>query len=178
MTKYAYHVYHPILDVDDSFRLSVNIAGLSVLFTFAGGLLSYLLYYMFDVYNDTDPHGKDWEKKSIHFKVFDVVVEIGIIGMTAFWFSYFINTFAPIIPVDQRAVGFVDTYATGLFFMFTIFLFLEDFGNKLKHLYDIVFGGYFDFILPAEGSILDFSLRYSLEQRKKHHQYFGSKSNA
>jgi hypothetical protein len=39
--------------------------------------------------------------------------------------------------------------------------------NKLKYIFDTFLGTYFDFLFPAEGSILDGTLRYSKEQKER-----------
>jgi len=159
------HVYtvHAIpLSVGDAARVTGNIAIFSIVYTVAGALLSYVLYYLFDVYDDKN---KEWETKGLSYQLFDVTVEVSIIGIAAFWLVYFMNISTPIIPVRKGLEDFVDSYTAGLFFMFAIFIFLGDLTNKLKFLFDTFLGTHFDFLFPAEGSILDGTLRYSKKQK-------------
>jgi hypothetical protein len=72
----------------------------------------------------------------------------------------------PIIPVRKGLEDFVDSYTPGLFFMFANVIFLGDLTNKLKYIFDTFLGTHFDFLFPAEGSILDGTLRYSKEQKE------------
>ena len=161
---HAYTVHAIQLSANDSMRVTGNIAVFSVFYTLAGALLSYVLYYLFDVY---DEKNKEWEKKGLSYQFFDVSVEVAMIGIVAFWLVYFMNVSTPIIPVRRGLEEFVDSYTAGLFFMFAIFIFLGDLTNKLKYIFDTFLGSHFDFLFPAEGSILDGTLRYSKEQKER-----------
>jgi hypothetical protein len=44
-------------------------------------------------------------------------------------------------------------------------MFLQDFSNKMKYIFDHFLGHVFDKVFPAEGSIIDGSLRYSEKQK-------------
>lgn len=161
MVKYAYRVQNIPIDTGSALRITCNIILFSFLYTFAGSFVSYVLYYLFDVY------GEEWIKKGLPFQIFDILVEISILGASSFWFTYFVNHYIPIIPTNVFFVDFIDSYSAGLFYMLTIFLFLSDFTEKLKYIHDMFLSQYFDYLFPAEGSILDLSLHYSAEQRKK-----------
>ena len=146
---YAYNIHTVRLSTDDSLRVTGNIAFFSVLYAMAGGFLSFVLYYLFDTYNP--PESTEWETKGLVFQFTDIALEIAIIGLVAFWLVYFINTST--------------SYTSGLFFMFAIFMFLQDFSNKMKYVFNHFLGHFFDKIFPAEGSIIDGSLRYSEKQK-------------
>jgi len=159
---HAYTVHSIQLSLNDAVRVTGNIAMFSIVYTIAGALLSYVLYYLFDVY---DEKNKEWEGKGLTYQIFDVSVEVSIIAVVAFWLVYFMNTSAPIIPVRKGLEDFVDSYTAGLFFIFSIFIFLGDLSNKLKYIFDHYLGSYFDHLFPAEGSLLDGTLRYSNKQK-------------
>ena len=59
----------------------------------------------------------------------------------------------------------VHKHPAGLFFMFAIFIFLGDLTKKLTYIFDKFVGSHFDRVFPAEGSIIDGSLRYSEKQK-------------
>ena len=160
---YAYNIHTIRLSTDDSLRVTGNIALFSILYAMAGGFLSFVLYYLFDTYNP--PESTEWEKKGLVFQFTDIALEIAIIGLVAFWLVYFINTSTPIIPVRKGLEDFVDSYTSGLFFLFSIFMLLQDFSNKMKYIFDHFLGHVFDKVFPAEGSIIDGSLRYSEKQK-------------
>ena len=164
---YVYHIHDIKLSRDDSLRVTGNIAIFATLYTLAGGIVSFMFYYLFDVYNPDKQQGMDWERKSLWFQITDVVLEIAIIAVGAFWLVYFINTSAPIIPVRKGLEDFVDSYTSGMFFMFAIFIFMTDLTNKLRYLFQRMLGEYFDNYIPEQGSILDGSLAYSPRQKER-----------
>lgn len=164
---YVYHIHNIKLSRDDSLRVTGNIAIFACLYTLAGGIMSFVLYYLFDTYNPERQEGMDWEKKSLSFQLFDVVLEIALIAVGAFWLVYFVNTSAPIIPVRHGLEDFVDSYTSGMFFMSSIFIFMTGLTNKLRYLFHRTMGDYFDYYFPEQGSILDGSLCYSHRQKER-----------
>jgi hypothetical protein len=118
--KYAYHIHEIKLSPDDALRVTGNIAIFASLYTIAGGIMSFVLYYLFDVYEPDEQRGLEWEKKGLTFQIVDVAVEIALVGVGAFWLVYFINTSAPIIPIRHGLEDFVDSYTSGVFFMFAV----------------------------------------------------------
>jgi len=136
---------------------------LAIFYTFLGAFVSFVFYYIFDEYgpDDEPKRGMEWEKHSALRQIADISLEITLIGVVSFWLTYYFNTSAPIFPVRSSLVSFVDTYTTGMFFMFTIFLFTNDLSSKLRYVYNEYVGYHFDVIFPAYGSIWDLNLRYS-----------------
>jgi hypothetical protein len=157
------------ISLHDFFGLSLNIASLATFYTFFGAFISFIFYYLFDEYAPTDnpPRGMEWEKKGALYQIYDCVVEIILIALVSFWITFAINTSAPIFPVRADLSSFVDTYTTGMFFMYTIFLFMNDLSSKLMYLFNNVIGGHFDRLFPNAGSILDLSLRYNAPSSKR-----------
>jgi hypothetical protein len=146
----------------DILSMSGNIVILAIFYAFLGAFVSFVFYYLFDEYEptDKDPVKTKWGTYSGWYQLYDVCVEIALIALTSFWTTYTVNTTTYIIPVRSELSPFIDSYTTGLFFMYTIFLFLNDLSNKLTFLYETYVGAHFDWLLPNEGSILDFSLKY------------------
>jgi len=161
MTKntHAYTVHAIHLTTGDAVRVTGNIAIYSIIYTVAGAFLSYVLYYLFDEYNEA------WESRSLGYQLFDVSAEVSIIGVVAFWLVYLMNVSVPLIPVRKGLEDFVDSYTAGLFFMFAIFIFLGDLTKKLTYMFDTFVGSHFDRVFPDEGSLLDGTLRYSMKQK-------------
>jgi hypothetical protein len=166
MVKYATTVYpRSGIQLGDAFALTMNISILAVLYTFLGALMSYVFYYLFDEYDAFSETGKEWEKKGTLYQIADICIEIILIATTSFWIVFLINENFPIIPVRKYLVEYIDTYSTGLFFMFTIFIFVESFGTKLEHVFSKHVAPIFDYIFPQHGSIVDFSLSYRKKER-------------
>lgn len=161
MVVYTSRVYKHTIGIRDAAALSANIVLLSIFYCFIGGLVSYALYYLFDEYNPDDKAGIEWETKGGLYQLADVCMEIAIVGLVSFWLVFTINTSAPIIPVPVNFAQFVDTYTTGMFFIYAIFIFMNDLTSKLRYLYETYFEKRFASLFPNEGSILDLSLRYT-----------------
>lgn len=162
MKLYTQQIYNQRINWSDVISLSANIGVLAILYTFVGALVSYVFYYIFDEYgpNDDPPRGKEWESKPTWYKLYDICFEIATIGLLSFWLTFYINSTAYIFPVRKSLISFVDTYTTGMFFMFTVFLFMNDLSDKLIHTYNSLLGKHFDWLFPQYGSILDLSLSY------------------
>jgi hypothetical protein len=114
--------------------VSVNVGLLAIFYTVFGGLFSYLLYFFVDVHDDI------WETRSLAYKLYDTGLELVIIGLVAFWPMYYINKAPPMIPVSRELDDLVDTYVSGIFFVYAMFIFLDDLEEKLKSLYKTIFG--------------------------------------
>ena len=173
MVGYAYNIHRVKLTRNDSLRVSGNIAIFALIYTVAGALLSYILWYAFDPYDPYDPYDpeqkqiKSWNAKGIAFQLYDLTFEIVIIAMSIFWLTYYLDRSTPLIPVRKGLEDFIDSYTSGVFFMFAVFIFLDDLTYKMKYVFNTIFGGFFDYWVPEEGSILDFSVRYSERQQRK-----------
>ena len=155
MVVYAKNVFTKQLYGTDIRNLSLNIVMLAVMYAALGALVSYVFYYLFDEFDET------WKQRSVWYQLYDLFVEIGVMALIAFWAVFTINTSAPIFPVRSEMAEYVDTYTSGMFFMYAVFLFMGSLGDKLKYMYEKYMSKQFDRIFPDQGSILDFSLRYS-----------------
>jgi hypothetical protein len=79
---------------------------------------------------------------------------------------WFIRDAPPIFPVSKEVDRFTDTYISGIFFTYAVFIFLDDLGTKLKHLYIQMFGIHFDKVMPQFGSLVNLSLSYKTNPSK------------
>ena len=166
--NYSYSIHSIKLTRSDSLRVTANIAVFAIVYTFAGAILSYILWYAFDPYDPESENEVDklWESKGMLFQFYDVLVELGLIAISAFWLTYYLDTAAPIIPIRKGLEDFIDSYTSGMFFMFAIFIFLNDLSSKLKYIFNTLLGDFFDYWVPEEGSILDLTVKYSDRQKK------------
>ena len=137
---------------------SFNIGILAIFYTLLGGVLSYVMHFLFDEFDDS------WKAKTTLYKVYDVSVELVVIGLIAFWLVYFIRDAPPIFHVTKSMDELVDTYISGVFFSFSLFLFFGDLESKIKYLYEKAVDPIMKKHFPTKGSILDGSLTF--ETRK------------
>lgn len=158
MVKYAKNILLDRIHASDVVNVSLNIATLSAFYAFFGAFISLIFYDLFDDFSD------DWKNRSVLYQLFDVTVEISLLALVAFWTVYNINTSAPIFPVRRELAPLVDAYTSGMFFLYAIFLFMDDLGDKMKYLYEQHVSENVQRILPTHGSILDLSLRYDTQK--------------
>ena len=125
--------------------VTLNAALLAIAYTLLGVLVSFLLYYLFD---DFDP---EWTKRPVWYHFLDVSLEISFISVIAFWSAHIIEHAPPIFPVRKVLDTLVDSYISGIFYVFAVFVFMDGLTDKLKFLYTELFGPHFDKYLPENG---------------------------
>lgn len=109
--------------------ITLNTVLLVIFYTVFGGLLSYVLYYIFD------EHDSEWEKESSFYQISMVLLELIVIGIIGIWMAITINDAPPVFHVSKRWDRFVDSYVSGVFFAFAMFLFLDNLSSKMRFLY-------------------------------------------
>jgi hypothetical protein len=134
--------------------MSLNASVLAILYTIFGALISYFFYHIFDDFDEK------WKKRSELYKFTDVFVEIVAIALAAFWSSQIIQELPPLFHVKKVLDIMVDSYISGIFFIFAMFLFLDELTEKLKFLHDEYLGGHLSKLLPQHGHLLDLSFSY------------------
>jgi hypothetical protein len=122
--------------------VTLNTGILAVFYTVIGGIVSYLLYYFID------EHDEEWENKSTLYQVSDVSVQLAVVGTIAFWLTFIIKEAPPIFPVTRELDSLVDTYMSGVFFAYSMFLFLDFLDSKIKFLYHKVFDMHLEKMFP------------------------------
>lgn len=168
MVKYARTVYSVSAPgAWDAFALTLNIAMLAVVYTTLGSFLSFVFYYLFDEYDIWTERGLEWETKPTWYQATDLLMEVALIAVFSFWATFTVNERFPIVPIRPQFASYIDTYSTGLFFMYTVFIFVDSFGYKLQHFISKVLAPTFDRYMPDSGSIVDFSLHWGGEAAKK-----------
>lgn len=152
-----------------SLAISLNVGFLSLFYTGLGAVLSYVMYYLFDDYGDK------WKTKGIWFQLYDVAVETVLVGLLAFWLIFYIKDAPPLFPVSPKLDKFIDSYISGIFFAFSMFIFMESYSNKIKYIFYEKVRPFVDTYLPEDGSILDLSLKIGprkTDKEKNTHNYY------
>ena len=139
----------------EAFYVTVNASLLAIMYTLFGALISFIFYHVFDEFDE------NWKKRSELYKFTDVTVELIIIAVTAFWSAQYIEKLQPFVPVRKELDTLVDGFISGIFFIFAIFLFIDQLTEKLKYLHHEYLGEHAGRIFPQYGSIIDFSLSYT-----------------
>jgi len=127
---------------------TMNIAVLAVFYTAFGAFISYILFHIFDDY------GKEWEDQGIIYQSVDVATELSLVGVIAFWTTNLIKEYPPMFEVHRALDKNVDTYISGLFFAFAMFLFLGDLTEKIKYVYEKFLKTHFVRLFPENWSVM------------------------
>ena len=139
----------------EALYVTINASLLAVMYTLFGALISYIFYHIFDEFDE------NWKKRSEVYKITEVTVEVVVIAIIAFWSAFYIEKLQPFVPVRKQLDTLVDGFISGIFFIFAIFLFIDQLTDKLKYLYHEYLGEHAGRFFPQYGSIIDFSLSYT-----------------
>jgi len=115
-------------------NLTVNLVAIAVFYVFLGGLLSWSMWMMFPDFDE------EWKSQSIAYKILDVSAEISVIIIVAFWTTYVIHSYIPILPVTSALEGYIESFGGQMIFVYAVFVFLSNLDDKLKNVYHSVFG--------------------------------------
>ena len=139
----------------ENLAITGNAAILAVIHTAYGAFLSYVLYYLFDEFDDA------WKARSTLYQVTDVSVEIMLIAIFGYWASEITLLIPAFFPTSKKNELSVDIWISGIFFVIALFLFLDELTEKLKFIQNKFFEGLFSDIFPKYGSIVDMNLSYT-----------------
>lgn len=117
------------METSEIVGVTLNTSILAVFYTSVGGIISYLLGIFVN-----EPM-EDWKKYPMWYQVGSISLQLAIIGSLAFWITYVIREAAPIFPVRKELDELVDTYISGLFFAYAMFLFINYLDEKIQYVY-------------------------------------------
>jgi len=115
-------------------NLTVNLVCIGIFYVFLGGLLSWCMWRVFPEFGD------EWEKQSNLYQLLDVSAEISIIVIIAFWTTYMVHSFVPVLPVSSALEGYLESFGGQMVFVYAVFVFLGTLDDKLKHVFHDFFG--------------------------------------
>ena len=140
---------------------TLNIAILSIFYTVFGALISYLIYHLFE------DHTEEWEQSSPFYQFADVGTELSLIGVIAYWTTHIIRDHPPIFPISRELDRAIDTYISGVFFAFAMFLFLGDLSTKIQFLYNKYLSTHFVKVIPEKWSLLKPNIKSGKTNKNK-----------
>ena len=115
-------------------NLTLNLVFIAIFYLFLGGLLSWSMWRIFPKFNE------EWEKQSNMYQLADVSMEISIVVIVAFWTTYFVHSFIPILPVTSALESYLESFGGQMVFIYAVFVFLDTLDDKLKHVFNDFFG--------------------------------------
>lgn len=117
------------MKIEEVVGVTLNTGILAVFYTALGGIISYGLSIFVD-----EPL-EEWKKEPLWYQLGTVSMQLSIIGVLAFWVTYLIREAAPIFPISKELDHLVDTYISGLFFAYAMFLFITYLDTKIQYIY-------------------------------------------
>ena len=140
---------------------TLNIAILSIFYTIFGAFISYLIFHLFEDHTD------EWENSSPLYQFADVGAELSLIGIVAYWTTHVIRDHPPIFPINRQLDRDIDTYISGVFFAFAMFLFLGDLSTKIQFLYNRYLKTHVVKVIPEQWSLLKTNIKSSKTNKNK-----------
>lgn len=115
--------------------LSINLIFVAIVYIFVGAATSYGLSMLFPAYTD------EWKSWSLPAKLADVSAEISVIVIIAFWLTYVVNSWIPILPLPPRLEYYIESFGGQVVFLYAVFVFLETLDDKLIEVFREIFPG-------------------------------------
>lgn len=115
-------------------NLTLNLVCIGIFYVFLGAFVSYWLSKMFPKFDEA------WESRPNWVQLVDVTAEISIIVIIAFWLTYFVHSYIPILHVSEGLEGYIESFGGQMMFVYAVFLFMDTLDDKLKHVFKDIFG--------------------------------------
>ena len=114
-------------------NLSINLIFVAIVYLFLGGFVSNILAKI------VPPFDEEWEKRPNWEQLVDVSIEISVIVILAFWITYIVHIWIPILPVGSALEHYIESFGGQMVFVYAVFLFLETLDDKLIHVFKDIF---------------------------------------
>lgn len=115
-------------------NLTVNLVFVAIFYVFLGAAVSYLFYHTFPDYDEA------WKKQAFVYQLLDVSAEVSTIVVVAFWLTYFVNTWIPILHVSPGLEHYVESFGGQMIFIYAMFIFIGTLDDKLVYVFKQSFG--------------------------------------
>lgn len=114
--------------------LTANLVFVAIFYIFLGATVSYVLKSLAPAFD------ADWESLPNAVQALDVAAEISVIVLVAFWLTYIVHRWIPIVPLPGRLEHYVESFGGQMVFVYAVFLFMDTLDDKLKHVFQDIFG--------------------------------------
>jgi hypothetical protein len=115
-------------------NLTINLVCVAVFYVFLGAAISYGLSQLFPDYDD------EWKKRPLWQQALDVSAETSSIIVIAFWLTYFVHIWIPILPISGGLEGYVESFGGQMMFVYAVFIFMDTLDDKLIYVFKRIFG--------------------------------------
>lgn len=114
-------------------NLTINLMFVAIFYVFLGAAVSYVLAKVFPKYDE------EWKSYSTLVKVLDISTEISLLIIIAFWLTYVVHIWIPIMPVSSELERYVESFGGQMVFIYAVFIFMETLDDKLIHVFKDIF---------------------------------------
>lgn len=115
-------------------NLTINLVFVAIFYVFLGAAVSYVLSKVFPKFD------VEWEQRPNWQQALDVGLEISAIVLIAFWLTYFVHVWIPILPVSSALEHYIESFGGQMVFVYAVFIFMETLDDKLIHVFRDIFG--------------------------------------
>jgi membrane protein YqaA with SNARE-associated domain len=115
------------------FNLTINLVFVAIFYTFLGAAVSWILSHMVPKFNE------EWKNAPLWWQAADVAAEVSIIIVIAFWLTYFVNVWIPILHVSGALEHYVESFGGQMMFIYAVFVFMDILDDKLLVVFRKIF---------------------------------------
>ena len=109
--------------------LTINLVVLGLFNAALGFLVSWSIGLLFPDYTD------EWKKEPAWVQWSDVMAEISLLVIAAFWVTYLVRYIIPIVPLKPALEHYIEQYGSNFMFLYAIFIFFGDLWDKMIFLF-------------------------------------------
>ena len=109
--------------------LTINLVILGLLNAALGFFVSYGIGLLFPDFTD------EWKKEPAWIQWSDVIAEVSLLVIAAFWVTYLVRFIIPVVPLKPSLEHYIEEYGSNFMFLYAIFIFFNDLSDKLLFLF-------------------------------------------
>ena len=109
--------------------LTINLVVLGLLNAGLGFFVSYGIGLLFPDFTD------EWKKEPAWVQWSDVIAEISLLVIAAFWVTYLVRFIIPVVPLKPSLEHYIEEYGSNFMFLYAIFIFFDDLADKMLFLF-------------------------------------------
>ena len=109
--------------------LTINLVILGLLNAALGFFVSYAIGLLFPDFTD------EWKKEPAWVQWSDVIAEVSLLVIAAFWVTYLVRFIIPVVPLRPSLEHYIEQYGSNFMFLYAIFIFFDDLSDKMLFLF-------------------------------------------
>ena len=109
--------------------LTINLVILGLLNAALGFFVSYGIGLLFPDFTD------EWKKEPAWVQWSDVITEVSLLVIAAFWVTYLVRFIIPVVPLRPSLEHYIEEYGSNFMFLYAVFIFFDDLSDKMLFLF-------------------------------------------